>query len=103
METWKTCEHDWKYQEGSTSLRFCMKCNYLEKDIVPNAVHHPPHYTKHPSGIECIQIVEHSNFCIGSAQKYLWRTDLKGDPIENLEKAVWFIRREIERRKNGTK
>lgn len=64
-------------------------------------VEHPQHYTSHPSGVECIQITEHMNFCIGNAVKYLWRTDDKGDAIENLEKAKWYIDREIARRKNG--
>jgi hypothetical protein len=31
--------------------------------------------------------------------KYIWRADLKHDAIEDLEKAVWYINREIERRK----
>lgn len=63
-----------------------------------DGVNHPPHYMAHPSGVECIQITEHLNFCVGNAIKYLWRTDLKGDPIENLEKARWYIDREIARR-----
>lgn len=62
-------------------------------------VNNPKHYTEHQSGIECIQITEHMNFCLGNAVKYIWRADLKHDAIEDLEKAVWYIRREIERRK----
>jgi hypothetical protein len=63
-------------------------------------VNHPPHYTEHPSGIECIQVTEHLSFCVGNAIKYLWRADLKhDDAIEDLKKAVWYINREIERRK----
>jgi hypothetical protein len=62
-------------------------------------VNHPKHYTKHPSGVECIQVTEHMSFCIGNAMKYLWRADLKNDAIEDLEKARWYIAREIERRK----
>ena len=61
-------------------------------------VNHPKHYTAHPSGVECIDITEHLNFCIGNAMKYLWRVDDKGDPIENLQKAKWYIEREIHRR-----
>lgn len=61
-------------------------------------VNHPQHYTTHPSGIECIQITEHMNFCIGNAIKYLWRADLKDNAITDLEKAAWYINREIERR-----
>jgi hypothetical protein len=61
-------------------------------------VNHPPHYNAHPSGIECITIVEHFNFNIGNAIKYLWRQGLKANSLEDLEKAVWYINREIERR-----
>lgn len=64
-------------------------------------INHPTHYTAHPSGIECIQVTEHMNFCIGNAVKYLWRVDLKGDPIENLKKAAWYIEREIARRERA--
>ncbi|MBF0229166.1 MAG: DUF3310 domain-containing protein [Desulfamplus sp.] len=62
-------------------------------------VSHPPHYTSHPSGIECIMITEHMMFNIGNAIKYLWRSDLKNG-IEDLRKAAWYINREIERREN---
>lgn len=61
----------------------------------------PPHYQQHPSGIECIQITEHMNFCLGNAVKYLWRAGLKGDAVEDLKKAVWYIEREIARRGKG--
>lgn len=61
-------------------------------------VNHPPHYTSHPSMVECIQITEHMSFCLGNAVKYLWRADEKGAPIEDLKKAVWYIQREIARR-----
>ena len=63
-----------------------------------DAVNHPGHYNLHPSGIECITITEHMNFCLGNAIKYIWRADLKNG-VEDLEKAEWYIRREIERRK----
>ena len=61
-------------------------------------VNHPNHYLSHPSHIECIEVTEHLNFCIGNAIKYLWRADLKHDAIEDLKKAVWYINREIQRR-----
>ena len=66
----------------------------------PNTVDHPPHYNRHPSGVECITIVEHMTFNIGNAMKYLWRADHKGK-IEDLEKAVWYIQREIQRIKKS--
>lgn len=61
-------------------------------------VNHPSHYTTHPSGVECIQITEHMNFCLGNAIKYIWRADEKHDAIEDLQKAAWYIEREIARR-----
>ena len=60
-------------------------------------VNHPPHYKEHPSGVECIQIAEHMNFCIGSAVKYLWRHGLKDNKTQDLKKAIWYINREIDR------
>ncbi|MEV0445266.1 DUF3310 domain-containing protein [Streptomyces spectabilis] len=67
----------------------------------PSAVDHPPHYTSHPSGIECIEITKHLNFPLGNAIKYLWRADLKGNAIEDLEKARTYIDIEIQRRKEA--
>ena len=65
-------------------------------------VDHPVHYNQHPSGVECIDIVEHMTFNVGSAVKYCWRAGLKGDAlIEDLEKARWYLAREIERLKKG--
>jgi hypothetical protein len=61
-------------------------------------VNHPAHYNAHPSGVECIDIVEHFNFNVGNAVKYIWRAGLKGDAIEDLKKAAWYLQREIERR-----
>ena len=61
-------------------------------------VHHPAHYTAHPSGVECIEITEHMGFCLGNAVKYIWRADLKADALEDLRKAAWYIEREIARR-----
>ena len=63
-------------------------------------VNHPSHYTSHPSGIECIEVTEQYNFCIGNAIKYLWRAGLKdsevvGKEIEDCQKAVWYINRHI--------
>jgi hypothetical protein len=68
----------------------------------PDQVNHPKHYTQHPSGVECISITEHMGFCLGNAIKYIWRADLKNDAIEDLEKAAFYIRREIDRRKGVT-
>lgn len=60
-------------------------------------VNHPDHYTTHESGIECIQITEWMNFCVGNAIKYLWRAGQKGDHLQDLKKARWYVDREIAR------
>jgi hypothetical protein len=76
----------------------------LDADMVEiqnDPVNHPDHYTNHPSGVECIQITEHMSFCLGNAVKYIWRADLKGNAVEDLEKAEFYVRREIARRKAG--
>lgn len=64
-------------------------------------VNHPKHYTAHPSGVECIQITRHMGFNLGNVIKYVWRADLKNNAIEDLEKAEFYLRDEIQRRKNG--
>lgn len=89
-------------------------------------VNHPSHYNSHPSGVECITITEHMTFNVGNAVKYLWRAGLKDRPapidlanvpknitgvkqlmdaaamthikhIEDLNKARWYIDRELKR------
>jgi len=62
-------------------------------------VNHPKHYTRHPSGVECIQITEHMGFNLGNAIKYIWRADLKDNAIEDLEKAQWYLNRELKKRR----
>ena len=62
-------------------------------------VNHPPHYKHHPSGIEAITITRHMTFNVGSAMKYCWRANHKGNQIQDLEKAVWYLNDEIQRLK----
>lgn len=66
-----------------------------------SAVNHPTHYNAHPSGVECITVVEHFNFNVGNAIKYLWRAGLKSDLLEDLKKARWYVDREIQRLEAG--
>jgi hypothetical protein len=97
---------------GESSVVY-MDDNYIKKyfDTVrtpveqkKDNVNHPSHYTSHPSGVECIDIVRHYCFAVGNAIKYLWRAGLKGDAymtskekeIEDLNKAIWYIKDRIE-------
>lgn len=67
-----------------------------QPDVAADMVNHPPHYTGHPSGVECIEVAEHLPFCLGNAFKYLFRRDAKGNPLENIEKAIWYVNRHNE-------
>lgn len=68
---------------------------------MPNdPVNHPAHYTQHPSGVEAITITEAFSFNLGNAMKYIWRAGLKTkDATQDLEKAAWYLGREIQRLK----
>jgi len=63
-------------------------------------VNHPAHYTSHPSGVECIQITRWMNFNLGNAIKYIWRAGNKGNALEDLKKARWYLDDEIKRRED---
>lgn len=60
----------------------------------------PAHYKEgFSNGAEPIDIAENLSFNKGSAMKYLARAGKKpgADEIQDLEKALWYINREIER------
>ena len=63
-------------------------------------VDHPAHY-RADTGYEAIDVIEAwgLGFCLGNALKYIARAGLKGDAVEDLEKAKWYIEREIARRR----
>jgi hypothetical protein len=62
-----------------------------------DAVHHPRHYNSHPSGIECVEYAELLPGNLSHACVYVWRHADKGQPAQDLEKALWFIDREAAR------
>ncbi len=70
------------------------------KVVDGDAVDHPSYYNGRADGIECIEIVRHYVFDIGCAIKYLWRSGLKHSAgksdrekeIEDLKKAIWYIK-----------
>jgi Protein of unknwon function (DUF3310) len=64
-------------------------------------VNSPPHYKS--GGIETIDFIEAKdlNYRLGNVIKYVSRAGKKGDPIQDLEKAAWYLQREITARKNA--
>lgn len=92
MENFRDYSYDDKNGDYETVI-----CQYEVRD---DAVTHPKHYCSHPSGIECIEITQHMNFCLGNVVKYIWRADLKHDDngTEDLRKALFYLQQEIQRR-----
>ena len=78
-----------------------------DKEQKADNVNHPQHYTwlKELCGIEVIDITRHMNFCCGCALKYILRAGHKKDAsltdtekqIEDLNKAIWYLKDEIKR------
>lgn len=52
----------------------------------------PKHYDTHPSRIECIDVIRYLPYSAGNAIKYLWRAGMKDDTVQDLNKALWYVR-----------
>jgi hypothetical protein len=63
-------------------------------------VNHPPHYKA--GGIETIDFIEAKslNYNLGNVIKYITRADLKGNKLEDLKKAQWYLNREVQTMEN---
>jgi hypothetical protein len=59
-------------------------------------VNHPAHYKV--GGIETIDFIEAKrlNYNMGNAVKYITRADHKGSRKQDLEKAIWYLKRELD-------
>ena len=75
-----------------------------DKDDKFNEVDKPKHYAS--GNIECIDAIKESMghegfccFCKGNVLKYLWRYQLKNNPIQDLQKAQWYLNKLIETEK----
>ena len=62
-----------------------------------NKVNHPQHYNY--GSYEAIDVIDdwNLNFNIGNAVKYLSRYRYKGTPHQDLQKAIWYIQRELQK------
>lgn len=97
---------NWKLASVSTSKK-SLSARYTQKPstLAPNAamsmalhadmVNHPPHYKA--GGIETIDFIEAKNlgYNLGNVVKYVSRADLKGNKVEDLQKARWYLDRAI--------
>ena len=71
-----------------------------QSDNVVDMVNSPPHYNQ--TGIECIQAISAATdtgfkyYLQGNVMKYLWRCDYNDKPLEDLQKAKWYLDRLID-------
>jgi len=65
-------------------------------ESVPDMVNHPPHYTV--GGIETADFIAAKNlsYNLGNVVKYVSRAKYKGSMLQDLQKALWYLQREIE-------
>ena len=88
----------------------CGECYYLLNAVgaatcpgPDDLVNKPAHYNK--GGIECIDTIkaatgdQFSAYLQGNAMKYLYRHRYKDNPVQDLEKAIWYINKLIEENK----
>lgn len=70
---------------------------YAPKSV--EAVDHPAHYGGADNPYEAIKVIEAwgLGFCLGNTVKYISRAGKKGDPLEDLKKARWYLDRAIQR------
>jgi Protein of unknwon function (DUF3310) len=68
--------------------------------IVADQVNHPSHYGGDENPYETIKVIEAwgLGFCLGNTVKYISRAGKKGDRLEDLKKARWYLDREIQNR-----
>lgn len=87
---------------------FCEECGGTKvrqlslRSAIPQkeSVNHPEHYNR---GIEVIDIIESwkCSFCLGNVIKYVLRAPHKDKELEDLEKARWYLDREITQIEKG--
>jgi len=79
------------YDVSQRKARIRMMQGGEEKETV----NHPPHYKV--GGIETIDFIEAKglDYCLGNVVKYITRADHKGNKVEDLRKAQWYLTRAI--------
>lgn len=102
----KVCGHDVASHGKIFGCALCSCVHSMntlwDKQKKDDPVNHPSHYTAY-KGLEIIDLTEQMNFNRGNAVKYIARAGLKNPETElqDLEKAQWYISREIDRLKKN--
>ena len=71
----------------------------MTKKPQSNWVDHPNHYGGEDNPYEAIKVIEawNLNFNLGNVVKYISRAGKKDDTKQDLEKALWYLKREVEK------
>ena len=74
-----------------------------KEEFKKELVNHPQHYGGKDNPYEAIKVIEawDLSFCLGNTVKYISRAGKKDDTIQELEKALWYLKREIKNLKDG--
>lgn len=101
METPVVAKENWKTLgvfSSDTPMQFSSDTPMQIEMFEPKAdpVNHPAHYKV--GGIETIDFIEAKNldYNLGNVVKYVTRADHKGNKLEDLRKAQWYLTRAIE-------
>lgn len=96
------------YAPSSEPLTFAEEVAFVDKirevesidfkeDEEFDVINKAKHYNTHPSGVECIELAEKLSFNLGNAFKYVFRRDDKDYHYQDLRKAEYYLKREIDR------
>ena len=93
------CGHPLSAYEENEHYTWCSECSVNFKHKTRGNVDHPDHYGGKDNPYEAIKVIEAwgLNFNLGNAAKYISRASKKGKRTEDLEKAVWYLKRELSR------
>jgi DNA-directed RNA polymerase specialized sigma subunit len=95
VDEYKATKANWKQMGLFSSNVSALKGVAAIEPLKADPVNHPEHYKV--GGIETIDFIEAKklNYNIGNVVKYLTRADHKGNKLEDLRKAQWYLTREI--------
>lgn len=65
------------------------------KPTQTDSVNHPAHYNRGKIEVADFIYDQQLNFNRGNAIKYICRAGFKGDMVEDLEKAIWYLNHEL--------
>jgi hypothetical protein len=84
----------WKLSQGRRPMR--MLSASMSSTPISDTINHPAHYKV--GGIETIDFIEAKKlgYNLGNVVKYVTRAGHKGNRKEDLEKARWYLNRELE-------